>query len=108
MLHSLASHGPFTLAVDWLTGWFQSFQRDPAGYPLLVPDGTPVAGGHCIAIVGYDTEQQSLTFRQSWGPTWGKDGYGKFSFASVNNNLNDAWASIDQDPVSLEVHGQSL
>lgn len=105
MLQSLASHGPFTLAVDWLDGWFNPSERDGGGYPVLRPTEGNVAGGHDIAIVSYDLAQKTLTFRQSWGPEWGKSGYAKFSFDAVQANLNDAWASIDQDPVALEVHG---
>jgi len=98
MLRSLAIAGPFTLAVDWLDGWFTPTQQID-GYPLLTPGEGTVVGGHDIAIVGFDQDVRVLKFRQSWGPSWGKGGYAFFSFDAVKANLSDAWASVDVSQV---------
>ncbi len=34
-----------------------------------------VEGGHMVAIVGYDDEEQAWIIKNSWGPDWGEDGY---------------------------------
>ena len=34
-----------------------------------------LAGGHCIAIVGWDDADSSWICKNSWGPSWGEDGY---------------------------------
>jgi len=34
-----------------------------------------LAGGHMIAIVGYSDALQAWICKNSWGPTWGDDGY---------------------------------
>lgn len=103
MLATLAVAGPFTLAVDWLDGWFNPGQQFD-GYPVLSPGEGTSAGGHDVAIVSYDQTAKVLKFRNSWGPEWGKGGYAYFTFDAVNANLNDAWASIDIEKVPLAVH----
>jgi hypothetical protein len=62
---------------------------------LQVPPADKVEDGHSISLVGYedDASQPSggiFRFRNSWGPKWGKDGYGIMSYAYVRAYLNDA------------------
>jgi hypothetical protein len=38
---------------------------------------------HIVALTGYDQRQQMFFFRNSWGPGWGRGGYGRISFASM-------------------------
>ena len=33
-------------------------------------------GGHVILLVGYDSENKTFIFQNSWGTEWGQDGYG--------------------------------
>lgn len=95
LLHSLANHGPCTLALDWLDGWFQPSVEDGNGYPVLSVGEGQVAGGHELALVGFNQSDQYVKFRQSWGPSWGKAGYAYLTFDTVRANLTDAWASVD-------------
>ncbi len=39
-----------------------------------------VIGGHCVVAVGYDDATQMFTIRNSWGSSWGKNGYGFMSY----------------------------
>lgn len=95
LLQSLANHGPCTLALDWLDGWFEPSTEDGNGYPILSVGEGQVVGGHEFALVGFNQSDQYVKFRQSWGPSWGKAGYGYLTFDTVRANLTDAWASVD-------------
>ncbi len=33
-------------------------------------------GGHVILLTGYDSASRRFSFRNSWGPSWGDQGYG--------------------------------
>ena len=52
-----------------------------------------VLGGHCVVAVGYDDTQQRFTFRNSWGESWGKAGYGTMPYGYLLSNslASDFW-----------------
>lgn len=57
-------------------------------------DGASAVGGHAIVAVGYDNEQGqgALLIRNSWGESWGYDGYGWLPYEYVLQGLaNDFW-----------------
>jgi C1A family cysteine protease len=39
-----------------------------------------IAGGHCVALVGYDDAQGCWIAKNSWGPGWGDNGYFKIAY----------------------------
>jgi len=47
------------------------------------PTATKV-GSHCLLIVGYDALQQTWIIRNSWGTTWGMDGYGLLGYGECD------------------------
>lgn len=55
-----------------------------------MPDGS-LLGGHAVLAVGYNT--QGIIFRNSWGTTWGKLGYGLLPWAYMTNAdlVADCW-----------------
>lgn len=64
--------------------------------------GEEVLGGHAILAVGYDDVAQRVTFRNSWGETWGDGGYGTLAYAFFDDraaNANSMWVvkRVDQD-----------
>jgi C1A family cysteine protease len=40
-------------------------------------------GGHCVLIVGYNTDDRYYIVRNSWGPEWGDQGYFYMPFPYV-------------------------
>lgn len=71
-----------------------------------------VTGGHCVTAVGFDTEQQcpgqagkgAFLIRNSWGASWGDQGYGWLPFEYFTQGLaEDCWtltkaAWVDTEP----------
>jgi len=69
------------------------------GYEVIqVPPPNAVEDGHSIALVGYFHDPKLgdvFRFRNSWGPGWGKDGYGIMSSAYLRAYANDAlWLEL--------------
>lgn len=61
-------------------------------------------GGHAIALDGYDDSKKAFRFINSWGSSWGDDGYGwlPYSFLAYRNIdlggmpfFQEAWSSLD-------------
>lgn len=50
-------------------------------------------GGHAVLLVGYDDPSQRFLVRNSWGTTWGKQGYFTMPYAYVISAslANDFW-----------------
>jgi len=49
-----------------------------------------VVGGHAVLLVGYDDDSQRFLVRNSWGDSWGQQGYFTMPYAYVTNgNLAD-------------------
>jgi len=69
------------------------------GYEVIhVPPPAAVEDGHSIALVGFFHDPKfgdAFRFRNSWGPGWGKNGYGIISAAYVRAYANDAlWLEL--------------
>ena len=47
-------------------------------------------GGHAMVLIGYDTD--IFEFVNSWGISWGFEGYNCIKENDLMNNLIDAWA----------------
>jgi len=69
MLFALYNAGPLSICVDaepW-QHYTKGILSDKCGHSL----------DHCVELVGYGTDASTLfwTIRNSWGTTWGEDGY---------------------------------
>jgi C1A family cysteine protease len=60
---------------------YQSFEDATDGEVPMPVTGEALLGGHAICLVGYDSAH--VTFRNSWGAGWGKEGYGTLPWAYV-------------------------
>jgi C1A family cysteine protease len=76
---------------------YENFDSNGDGV-IPMPVGSPI-GGHAVVIVGYDNNR--LKFRNSWGTSWGANGYGWIP----NEYLlycSDFWVLTKMDYVSVK------
>jgi C1A family cysteine protease len=63
---------------------YDSFESQAVAQTGVVPMPGPteqVLGGHCVVAVGYDDAQQRFILRNSWGTSWGQQGYFTMPYA---------------------------
>jgi C1A family cysteine protease len=54
------------------------------------------AGGHCVSIVGYDDSQGCWICKNSWGPTWGDQGFFRIAYGEC---AIDSWRNHGVDDI---------
>jgi hypothetical protein len=72
---------PVMIGIPWYTGMF-----DPDGDGFLNVTGK-VEGGHEIAIIGCDSLNQSVTVLNSWGSSWGINGFALLRWSDLERLL---------------------
>ncbi len=75
---------------------YNSFLSDQVAISGIIPYpqmSERVAGGHCMAIVGYHAIDDSFIVRNSWGTTWGQKGYCRIPASYLTNSdlATDFW-----------------
>lgn len=51
----------------------------------------PLAGGHCVSIVGYDDAQKCWKCKNSWGPLWGEHGFFQIEYGDCRIDSWGMW-----------------
>lgn len=72
---------------------YRSFMEATDGNIPMPTNHDELLGGHAVLIVGYDDFKQHFIFRNSWGVSFGNQGYGYLPYDYVQNpNLcDDLW-----------------
>jgi C1A family cysteine protease len=88
----LASGYPFVFGFTV----YDSFESQPVAQTGVVPmpgSTERVLGGHCVVAVGYDDSQQRFIVRNSWGTSWGIQGYCTMPYAYLTDPdlASDFW-----------------
>ncbi|MBW2672567.1 MAG: hypothetical protein JRD89_04010 [Deltaproteobacteria bacterium] len=63
----------------------------PPDYAIPLPGGR-ILGGHAVALVGYSDERQAFLLRNSWGTSWGDNGYAWLPYPWVTYKTDMGWA----------------
>jgi GNAT superfamily N-acetyltransferase len=80
---------PVLASVDITDGWANA----PNGVvPACSPDDVFI-GSHCVLLVGFDDARAQFTFQNSWGATWGKNGFGYIGYETLDATLCEGWIS---------------
>ncbi|HEX9718805.1 MAG TPA: C1 family peptidase [Ramlibacter sp.] len=77
-------------------GWTQVDAKGVIPYPA------PLSGGHAFAIVAYD--RHGFWIQNSWGDTWGADGFAQISYDDWLVNGTDVWVARLGAPVELRLN----
>jgi len=92
----LASGYPFVLGFTVYES-FESQQVAQTGDAPMPQPHEQVLGGHAVLAVGYDDSTQRFLVRNSWGPSWGKQGYFTMPYAYLTS------ASLSSDFWTLRI-----
>ena len=71
---ALIEHGPLAVCVRF----YKDFYYYTGG--VYKHRWGTIAGGHVMAIVGYDDDEQCWVIKNSWGTGWGEDGWLRISY----------------------------
>lgn len=64
-----------------------------------ITQSSSILGGHAFAIVAYD--ERGFWIQNSWGPGWGRSGFGLLSYDDWLVNGTDVWVARLGAPVTL-------
>lgn len=69
------------------------YQNFPMGNGVeTIPDPVgQVIGGHAMTIVGYDDARRAYLMANSWGESWGRNGYAWMSYGYFASQAADLW-----------------
>ena len=72
---------------------FESAAVARTGIVPLPLSGESVVGGHCVVAVGYDDAKRTFIIRNSWGTSWGMNGYCTMPYEYLQNPhlASDFW-----------------
>jgi len=89
---TLASGYPIVTGISV----YQSFESGNVAATGMVPmplEGEQCLGGHAVLIVGYDDSMQCFIMRNSWGTSWGVQGYFYIPYVYLSNPTmaSDMW-----------------
>ena len=91
----LASGFPFVFGFSVYSA-FESQQVAQTGVLNLPGPSETQVGGHAVLCVGYDNATQRFRVRNSWGTSWGQNGYFTIPYSYLtNNNLADDFWQVD-------------
>jgi C1A family cysteine protease len=99
--NALCDHGPIAVGIT-ATAAFQKYTKKN-GYDFTKPfdERSTNATNHAIAVVGWDDDKHAWLIKNSWGTSWGIDGYGWVDYDS--NHVGDAaaWAEVPEKEYAL-------
>jgi hypothetical protein len=88
-------------SIEMSMDWYTEF-NNPGTDGKLSETFSNYIGGHAVEIVGIDDFQEEIHCKNSWGKSWGNNGFFKMSFATFNKVVMDLWTSLDI-PADLSV-----
>ena len=88
----LASGYPFAFGFSVYES-FESQEVAKSGNASMPQPGEKLIGGHAVLAVGYDDTSQRFIIRNSWGTTWGIQGYFTLPYPYLmdSNLADDFW-----------------
>ncbi len=92
MLDCLAQGYPFVFGISVYDSFMSDATALTGDIPMPGPTET-LQGGHALLAVGYDSSQNVILFRNSWGVGWGAGGYGTIpiSYLMSPDLASDFW-----------------
>ncbi|MDD8027310.1 MAG: C1 family peptidase [Acidobacteriota bacterium] len=84
MKQALCTYGPLSVCVR-VTAAFQAYKSG------LFNEHDPGSINHCVTLIGWDEAQKAWLIKNSWGPTWGMNGYMWIAYDSNSIGMYALW-----------------
>ena len=93
----ILTNGPVTVGYTVYNSFFTFFENTPTGIysSAAQPAGDTIDGGHAVDIVGWGTDATVGLYwivRNSWGTSWGDQGYFKYQ-ATLDDMTSECYAA---------------
>lgn len=91
MQKALASGYPIIVGATVYRGIYDLDTNNPL-LPMPGANESPI-GGHCFILCGYDNAKKSFLAQNSWGTSWGANGFFTVPYAYItdDNITSDCW-----------------
>jgi hypothetical protein len=77
---------------------YQSISKTGKDGIVLAPTtGDVILGGHAVLFCGVDMEKQLVLFKNSWGKSFGDEGYGWLPFSYWVKDVHDCWVISERE-----------
>jgi len=105
---SLANNFPVIVGSDVKESLFNVAKFSSGDVVWTPSDDEPVQGGHAMTVIGYDDFKNGGSFEivNSWGTSWGNDGYFWISYEDFYKNITEAYV-IKPYALDYENKGES-
>ncbi|GEQ19483.1 MULTISPECIES: C1 family peptidase [Clostridium] len=87
----LASGNPVVIGIPV----YPDFDNLNASNPIYDTISGQSRGGHALCVVGYDDSKKAIKIINSWGTSWGINGYGWISYDLIQSQNIEAYAMTD-------------
>ena len=88
----LAENGPTVVGMHCFNGILSVGKNGKVPMPA---ENERAIGGHAVCVTAYNDKFRQIVFKNSWGPAWGKNGYGVVSYDYAEKYFVDIWAAKD-------------
>merc|ERR1711871_86514 len=78
LVAAVAKYGPVSICIDAE----KSFINYKSGVYNGPCSSEPIKQNHCVSVVGYSLEDKYWLVRNTWGTSWGEDGYIRMAMGS--------------------------
>ena len=84
---AIHDHGLALIGASVHTGWSE------AGETIRFDKSSQPIGLHAFLLVGYDDFTKTFVVANSWGTSWGVEGFAQLSYRDLTMNMVDAWTA---------------
>lgn len=88
VLRTLSWRGPVIVGINWYDGMFR-----PNAEGFVEATGN-VAGGHAVLINRNRVDGRYVEFANSWGRSWGRNGYGRMTWDTLDRLLGERGEAV--------------
>jgi C1A family cysteine protease len=96
---SLAENLPVVAGIKVFSS-FESVEVAKSGIVPIPKPWEPLLGGHAVLAIGYDEDKKWVILRNSWGTSWGDNGYFYIPYKVFNFLVMDMWTGTSQIQVA--------